>query len=111
MHVGGCSSQECTRACFLLYREKLHVSEEESLAFERDYCLQPVIGVVEKSIPVPCVRVKMCALVLFSTWIRVTVFCVSVQRSVAFSLQGRRCGLPAQLLLLHRPRFSSFYCL
>lgn len=44
-----------------------------------------------------CVRVKMCALVLFCTWIRVTVFRVSVPRSVAFSLQGRRFGLLAQL--------------
>lgn len=95
VRVGGCNSQECTRACFLLsYREKLHVSEEEWLAFERDYCLQPVIGVVEKSIPVPCERVKMCVR-LFSSVPGFVLLCsvFLCPRSVAFSSRGRQFGL------------------
>lgn len=101
VRMSGCISQECIRACFPCRSwEKLCVSEEGWLAFERDYSLQPVIGVVDKSIPVPSrvVRVysNVCVRVFICTRIRVTVFRVSVLRSVVFLSPGRWFGFLAR---------------
>lgn len=85
--MSGCISQECICACFpCRYREKLCVSEEGWLAFERDYSLQPVIGAGDDSVPVACRDVCVC--VFICARIRVTVFRVSVLSSVVFLLPG-----------------------